>query len=170
MVGFRFTKRTDQKEIAFSVKRYTTTWSSDLTVSGTDVVWVKGTAAQLESLLKRRKSLNGQLASAWVGFAVLGLVAALLIGLLWLVLAAAQTLDRGDWGRDAGLGGSIVITVVVFVAIAVLQGYFFPFFELYHDDAIPAHIKMRSLALTVGGALLIGTLASLMAAGLILLV
>lgn len=63
-----------------------------------------------------------------------------------------------------------MIPVVVFVVIALLQAYFFPFFELYHDDAIPAHIKMRSLALTVGGALVIGTLASLIAAGLIILV
>jgi hypothetical protein len=169
--GFHFIKRTDRKEIFFSIKRDGRIWHPELSVSGSDVIWVKGTAAHLETLVKRRKNFNGLWGNSLIALAFGILITAMLVSAVWLITAALNLpTERGEWGHELRVWVTAILIGILLPLVAFfVPAYLFPDFEFYGDSSIPSHVKVRSWILGVGGALFIAILASLIAAGLIVL-
>jgi len=133
--GVRFNKdqfgnEHDHREIEFRISKFVG-WGGEIEVTGEDATWVKGVAAHLESLVKRRRSLNGLLNSFPVVLTFALLPAMLLIAALLLTLSAIDApRDQGEWGRYVGTFGAIAILVICLGSAAFLIPYLFPSFEL----------------------------------------
>jgi hypothetical protein len=134
------------------------------------VTWVKGVAGHLESLLRKRRSLNGLLSNPPLDMLAGCAVAALLIATLWLVLSAIDApRQSGEWGREVEAFGTPVLLLAAVILTMSLASYLFPAFEFQVDSSPPTHMRRRSLFVGAFGALLIGTLAGLIVTGLIVL-
>jgi hypothetical protein len=153
--GVRFSKDNGAKQVTFRISR-SLTWHCEVSVSGDDLTWTRGTAANFEQLLLKFKSLNGTLSSPRVVIPAAACFWAILTSAITLVEAAAGSQVDAGLVVFAGLLASSTLLM-----LAGVPGYLFPYVEYEINGRRPTNAKVRKWAAGAFGAFIISALGSI---------